>query len=56
VAALTKQSFFFPCRTSTGRNLALRAKNQSFSENMAENLVSTVGFFRKIDLKKNGID
>jgi len=48
MAALTKQSFFFlSCRTSTGRNFAPRAKNQSFSEYMAENLVSIVGFFLK---------
>jgi len=40
-----KTILFFPCRISTGRNFAPRAKNQSFSENMTENLMSIIRFF-----------
>jgi len=38
--------FFSSCRISTDRNFAPKAKNQSFSENMAENLVSIIRLFR----------
>jgi len=48
---LSQNNSFFSCRTSTDRNFAPRAKNQSFSENMAENLVLQNFYINQILLR-----